>query len=283
MLAGKSSIFKTFFKKLKSFRLIKIRYFYIEKIKYPLYLLKYRLLAKLQNKTIVHFLHIGKTGGTAIRHALQNQNKPFINNKYIIFSHPHFVGLQHVIKGEKIFFFIRNPIDRFVSGFYSRKRKGMPQIYNEWTLEEAKAFNEFSTPNELALALSSKEKDIRNKGFDAMHSIGHLRTSYWDWFRNKALLEKHFDDIIFLGTQNNLNNDFETLRETLNIPKTYKLPTDKINKHKNPENTDKNLTTKAIQNLQWWYEKDFYFLELLNRNLKENGFSSIDTSSNYET
>ncbi|MFO8055166.1 MAG: sulfotransferase family 2 domain-containing protein [Bacteroidales bacterium] len=267
--------------KIKSFRLVKFRYFYIEKISYPLFLLKYRLFAKLQNKTIVHFLHIGKTGGTAIKNALKNQKKPFINDKYIIFSHPHFIGLHHVMKGERVFFFIRNPIDRFVSGFYSRKRKGMPNIYNEWNAEEAKAFNKFSTPNELAESLTSKNKKNRNIAYDALYNIGHLRTSYWDWFKNKALLQKHFDDIIFVGSQRNLNEDFEVLKKILGIPETYQLPTDKVNKHKNPENTDKHLSDKAIKNLEWWYEKDFYFLDLLNTRYKDS--STIDMNSNYGT
>lgn len=281
MVKNKISKLNILLKKIRSFRLVKFHYFYLERVKYPLFLLKYRVLAKSQNKTIVHFIHIGKTGGTAIRTALKNHNKPFINNKYIIFSHPHFVGLQHAWKGEKVFFFIRNPIDRFVSGFYSRKRKGMPHLYNEWTTGEAKAFNEFSTPNELAVSLTSENQVIRNSAYDAMRSIGHLRTSYWDWFKNEACLENHFDDIIFVGSQKNLNTDFESLKKLLDIPESYKLPTDKVNQHKNPENADKHLTNKAIENLQWWYKKDIYFLSLLKEKYRNS--STIDLSSSYET
>ena len=273
--------FISYYSKLKSFRLIKFYYFYKEKIEYPYFLWKYRLIARVQKKTIVHFLHIGKTGGTALKNALKNKEKPLVNNKYIIISHPHFVGLNHVFKGEKIFFFVRNPVDRFVSGFYSRKRKGMPHIYNEWRKEEAIAFNTFDTPNELALGLTSSDKKIRRQAYEGIMSIGHLKTSYWDWFKHETLLEKKISDIIFVGSQKNLGSDFEKLREILEIPKSHQLPKNEVAKHKNPENYDRTLDDQSIKNLKWWYKKDYYFLQFLKEKLKENGGITIDYSSNY--
>lgn len=68
----------------------------------------YRTKANIQNKTIVHFLHIGKSGGTAIKSALGNKDKPLKCNDSFIFSHPHNFTLMHTHKGEKVFIML-NP------------------------------------------------------------------------------------------------------------------------------------------------------------------------------
>ncbi len=73
----------------------------------------------------IHFLHIGKTGGTAVKYALSSYSK---NEKYEIILHGHETKLKDIPNGEKFFFFLRNPITRFTSGFYSRKRQGRPSI-----------------------------------------------------------------------------------------------------------------------------------------------------------
>ena len=58
--------------------------------------------------------------------------------------------LNDVPAGEKVVFFTRDPVSRFISGFYSRKDgdhgtrfRGLPA--------RKPPFPEFSTPNELAL------------------------------------------------------------------------------------------------------------------------------------
>ena len=231
------------------------------KIRNGLYI--FRLLAKLQNKDIVHFFHIGKTGGSSVKYALKLKNAPLINNEYIIFGHSHTFTLKDTYPGEKIFFFVRDPIDRFISGFYSRKRKGAPRIYVEWSPEEKQAFETFDTPNELAVSLSSVNEDLREKAIKAMNSIGHVRTSLWNWFINDDNFNRRLNDIIFVGTQKNLNKDFERLKKLLYLSDEYILPKDNIKAHKNPDDVDKDLSDKAYKNLKDWYSEDYRFLNLL--------------------
>ena len=231
-----------------------------------LFLLKYRLMSSFTNKTIIHMLHIGKTGGTAIKYALNNNRKPYINSKFIIISHNHSFCLRDIRSKEKCFFFIREPIDRFVSGFYSRKRKGYPKFNNRWNLDEEIAFKNFNTPNALALALTSEDTNIKQKAINAMNGITHVKSSYWDWFGNEKYFKSRISDIIFIGTQKNLGNDFIKLKKILLLPKGLKLPTDNVNSHKNSELVDKNLDLESIENLKKWYAKDLYFIELLKEN-----------------
>jgi len=249
--------------KLKKYNLFRIIFSFISKFKKSFFLLMYRILARIQGKTIVHFLHIGKTGGTSIKYALKNDKKPFINEKYIIFSPAHAFTLKDSLPGEKVFFFVRDPIDRFISGFYFKKRKGMPKIYTEWKPAEKEAFETFNTPNELAISLSKKDENIRKIAIKSMKSIGHVKSSYWDWFGDEKYLLSRIQDIIFVGTQKNLDKDFIHLKKILNLPKNLELPKDNFNKHKSPENLDKYLNPKAVKNLTEWYSKEFQFLKLL--------------------
>ena len=108
---------------------------------------KYREIAKTENKVIIHCMHIGKTGGTAIKFAMNLKGSPYVDNKYIIIGHRHSFLLNDVSLCEKCFFFVRDPVERFVSAFYSRKRKGMPRIYREWNKGEKLAFFKFNTPD----------------------------------------------------------------------------------------------------------------------------------------
>lgn len=247
---------------LRRYRIIRFIYFYKRQIP----LTKFRILAKLQEKEIVHFFHIGKTGGTSIKHALNCTRTPFINDKYIVFCHPHWFHLKDTLKGEKIFFFVRDPIDRFVSGFYSRKRKGAPRLYQEWTPDEKEAFADFDSPNHLALALSESDDAVRRKAVKAMKSIEHVKTSYWDWFDNSHYFSNRIDDVLFVGTQKNLDTDFSRLKRVLQLPDELQLPSDQVNMHKNPEHVDKHLDKRAIENLKDWFSGEYKFLKLLEGN-----------------
>jgi len=223
----------------------------------------YRQKATRENRSVVHFLHIGKSGGTAIKSALNIKNKPLVYPGHVLFAHPHNFTLMDVPEGEKVFFVVRDPVDRFVSGFYSRKRKGMPRIYREWTKGEEEAFRWFDTPNELAMALCDQDEPRAKAAAKAMKEIYHVKSSYWDWFENETYFLTRLNDVIFVGTQKTLNQDFQQLKKTLNLPEYISLPDDDVNTHKNPDSLDKSLDSVARKNLKNWYAQDYRFLELL--------------------
>lgn len=233
---------------------------------------KFRVKAYLANKQVVHFLHIGKTGGTSIKHAIQNRKSPFVNHKYVVFLHNHEFGLQDIWKGEKFFFVVRNPVKRFVSSFYSRKRKGMPRFFDDWTVEESKAFELFSTPNELALGLTSDDESVRTAARAAMKNIGHVRTSYWDWFVDEETLQTRLSDIVLVGQQETLSEDFKRLKGILDLPSSMQLPNDSVSTHSTPEKFDKRLEPEAVKNLTEWYEREYHLLQILadNNLISEN-------------
>ena len=210
-------------------------------------------------KEIVHFLHIGKTGGSAIKAVLNNNLETL---KYIIKVHKHNVSIKDIPVGEKIVFFLRDPISRFVSGFYSRQRKGRPRHNIEWTALEKEVFENFPTPNALALAFSNTmgiEKYLFAK--QAMNSIGHL-SHYNYWYIDFPYFKSRQNDILFIGFQESLESDFLDLKKILKIPLEEKLPIDDIGAHRNIKGLDKDIDKNAMLTLIDWYKEDIAFVKL---------------------
>ncbi len=56
---------------------------------------------RLQGKQFVHTLHVGETGGTAMKFALQNQP---VTQRYAIFLHPHRIGCATFPKASRFSF-----------------------------------------------------------------------------------------------------------------------------------------------------------------------------------
>ncbi len=218
-----------------------------------------RAIQRSRGKQLVHFLHIGKTGGSAIKYALRPATT---SHQFVLLLHPHPVRLSDVPPGETVFFFLRDPITRFVSGFFSRQRQGKPRHFIPWSPEEKIAFDYFHLPNQLALALSSNDDGERAKACEAMRTIRHVRDSYWKWLKDEQYLDLRADDILFIGLQENLASDFEFLMSKMSFPTNLTLPGDDLCAHRNPSHLDKSLQSKAVDNLKHWYKEDYACLEL---------------------
>jgi hypothetical protein len=218
-----------------------------------------QMLDRWRGKQLVHFLHIGKTGGTAVKYALKTYLE--IDNRLILL-HNHKVRFRDIPKGDKVIFFVRDPIKRFVSGFYGRQRQDLPRHFSPWSRDEEFVYKHFSTPNELAAALSSEDADRRNLAIKAMKSIKHVRSSYWDWFESEAYFLSRISDVFFIGFQESLDEDFQRLKKKLGLPETAKLPQNDLEAHKNPEKLDRRLEEASINNLKAWYARDYAFIEL---------------------
>jgi len=214
---------------------------------------------KILGKRKIHVLHIGKTGGSAVKDALREYPE---TRRYEILLHKHHTKLVDIPGGEGTIFFLRDPVSRFVSGFYSRQRQGQPRISIPWSAEEKLAFEHFDTPNDLAVAINSTDTVERDWALQAMRTIGHVKTSYWDWFQNEEYLRSRVSDIFFIGFQERLDEDFEILKSKLGLPENLTLPKDEIRAHKNPLGLDKTLTDEARSNLNEWYKRDFEFIAL---------------------
>ncbi len=214
---------------------------------------------RARGKRPVQFIHVGKTGGSAIKSALRPHRK---HGSYVIILNRHPVRLQDIPAGDRVVFFLRDPLSRFVSGFYSRQRKGMPRHFSPWSPEEELAFGRFTSPNALAVALSSDDTTERLNARKAMKSIEHVRNSYWKWFEDEEYFRSRLNDIFFVGFQETLDADFGKLVEKLGLPADVSLPTDEVSAHRNPAFLDYELDPIAARNLREWYADDFEFIAL---------------------
>lgn len=204
----------------------------------------------------VHFLHIRKTGGTAIAEALRP-----IAESYGIVLHDHSTKLRDVPPDHQVVFFVRHPIPRFVSGFWSRLRRGLPRHHFEWNEAETEAFRHFRKANDLAEALSATDPETAMRARQAMRGISHLKNTYKDWFSSEQELDDRSDSILLVGLQEKLNADFEYLKWLLNLPETVSLPTDDKLAHRTPPEFDRQLSLLAERNLSDWYAEDIRFYE----------------------
>ena len=205
----------------------------------------------------LHFLHIGKTGGSAIRYALKGVNS---GSKKIHF-YPHNKGLNNIPVGEKIVFFLRDPFSRFESGFYSRQRQGRPKYFYKWSKEEEKAFSIFKTPVELVRSAADQSCPLNSNAIEALNSIGHVKSHYSDRLVSLDYLTERLDDLFFVGFQETLSDDFQDLVRRIDIKEAIELPTDDVIAHRSPSYSPMSLTPKEEQFLFHWFAEDYRFIE----------------------
>jgi hypothetical protein len=203
-----------------------------------------------------HFLHIRKTGGTAIAEAL----RPIAASCDIVL-HNHDTRLSDVPFAHRVVFFVRHPISRFVSGFCSRQRHGLPRYHYQWTDGESQAFRNFRTPNDLAEALSASSPEVLTRAHAAMREISHVKHTYKEWFTGVQEISDRGESIVLIGLQEELASDFERLKQLLNLPRTLSLPADDVGAHRTPQGFDRSLSALARRNLSQWYSDDLRLYE----------------------
>lgn len=207
----------------------------------------------------MHFIHVGKTGGTALTQALLECRDAA---DYEILLCGHAVTLGHIPPGEHVMFILRNPLSRFVSGFNGRLREDLPRYHYPWTEGERRAFERFKTPDELATALSSRDEAQRLAAEDAMQSIGHVNTPYSYWFGSESAFRRRLPDVFFIAFQERLNDDFERLKRKLRLPEDAHLPAGEKDAHRTPAGYSRQLSETARTNLRRWYARDLAFVAL---------------------
>jgi hypothetical protein len=207
----------------------------------------------------LNVLHIGKTGGTALKHVLAANVEA---SRYQLLFRGHDVTLADVPAGEAYMFLIRDPLARFVSAFNGRLREDRPRYHYPWRDEERVAFAIFRTANQLAEALSADDAEARAQAEAAMHGIGHVNTPYAFWFPDVSAFRARLDDLFFIGLQDRLDADFGLLRRKLGLPEDVRLPQDETVAHRTPAGFESQLSERGRANLERWYAHDIAFVRL---------------------
>lgn len=209
-------------------------------------------------KPMLHFLHIGKTGGSAFKSAIKKHTDA---SRFEVRLHGHATTLKDIPVGEYVTFFLRDPISRFISGFYSRQRKGQPRFYSEWRPREKEVFEHFQTPNQLALSLAIESSADHSLSHTAMKKVQHLKR-YRYWYGSFEYFRSRIKDIFYIGFQESLSQDFGELKRLLGLPDHIQLPDDDIGAHRNPKGLDKSIDDIGVTALKHWYSEDYRFISI---------------------
>lgn len=214
----------------------------------------------------LNFLHIGKNAGTQIKLYAESLNA--IQSKYLIVTHRHRTFLRDLPDNEAFFFSIRDPITRFYSAFYSRKRKDAPRIYAEHSINEHLAFNEFEHANDLAEALfcDSKESIM---AICAIKSIIHTSMNQIDFFSCQGNFFRTRPPFHIIR-QEFFDFDIMNFQKKLGIKTSITIPIDRVKSHANDYSNLPLLSDIALKNLTNWYSQDFEFYKACSCWLKDN-------------
>jgi hypothetical protein len=220
----------------------------------------------VSNQRIV-FLHIGKNAGTQIAFLC----KQLIRYGVVVDGVSHDVKLKRIESGRPYFFSIRDPVSRFRSGFYSRKRKGQPRLYVEWSRYEAYAFEKFEHANELAESLFRRDAWGRD-AIRAISSIRHTSMQQIDWF--EGALNFELRPPVWIIRQEKLEQDFNKFLKRLDLEVELGdllISSDAKMAHKNDYSDIPDLSDLAMANLRRWYARDVAFYELCVEWMDEQG------------
>lgn len=204
---------------------------------------------------IIHFLHIGKAAGTQVRHLAQALNAQ--QDDLHIIKHAHHVKFNDLPRKSRYFFSIRDPLSRFVSGFYSRKRKGQPRIYSEWSAHERRAFKNFEHAADLAESLFESTPRGAKASF-AINSIRHTSQNQVDWFDRAGFFLK-VRPPVYIIRQEHFDTDWAGFLDRIGIDGPIETEADSVVSHRNDYTDIPPLTEKAKANLTAWYCQDIEF------------------------
>lgn len=214
----------------------------------------------------VHFVHVAKTGGTAVRYAIREarrENGGRLESPWgPVWAHDHRFGLWDLEPDDKAVLIFRDPVSRFVSGFNSRLRRGAPRYMLEWTRAERRAFEWFPTPHALADALARRRGVTRRRAEFAMRSIRHLKRPMTFWTGDPEYFRTHLHQVLYVARQETLDDDWETLKELLGLPRGQSLPADPVVAHRSPGGEDTAISERGVRALRRWFADDYELVEI---------------------
>jgi hypothetical protein len=165
-------------------------------------------------------------------------------------------SINKVPVGEGIVVTIREPLSRFCSGFYDRKRGGAPAYDNPVPEYVKVALDMFETPRYLAESIDTKEAQ------DLMFWVSHFGRVYTRTFGSVALVRERASDFYAIIKHDTFEADVAKFLVKLEMPAGVTLPSGD-DAHVAPEGEDRVLSPLAISNLQAWYKNDIEIYEEL--------------------
>ena len=200
-----------------------------------------------------NFIHIPKTGGTAIKYAIADSG----NNQINFPSRGHNLTLHSV--SENACFIIREPWHRFCSGYWERATMQLRREesskndyanfgYADLNPQEQEIINQYKTPNELLSYI--------RKGNTPPSILGELTASITKWTGNE-------NDLVNMHNKIKLVFALKDLNKAMNFFFKLELPQDPFRKRSRALFNMQQSYDISPENKQWFeneYRKDDYKL-----------------------
>ena len=202
----------------------------------------------------IAFHHIGKTGGTSLFGSInsvqyENGNKGLLELGVTSRGHS---GRFNYGADTKVFFTVRDPIARMISGYYCKWfEKGWRKTPSE--IESKKkglSFNDFVT------AWRTGEGELGKWANDLKNSSIHLGRMK-KWYKHIKAFKDNPQKVIFVMFQETLRDDFNTIRST--IPRFSVLP-DLPRHNSNPSTRNKTISEQNHRFLADYFKEDYEFV-----------------------
>ncbi len=215
-------------------------------------------------------IHVGKTGGTYIKGIIRlvsgttiTREPQIINDNLVLLGHKTLTETANMYGEDHRFAFIfREPTERFISGFHSRLRMGIPDRKVIWSPKEAAAFAVFKTPNDLAEALYCDDTYTMSAAHYSMNAIRHLHRGYEFHFGNQFRFAAHKQDkIVTCIDLKNLDKNIHRFLNQIGI-EHVNIDIDQYSEMRTITDHSKYLSELARVSLKQFWKNEYKYYEL---------------------
>ncbi len=201
----------------------------------------------------VFMIHIGKTGGSSLKSWIRSH----LSGKVIMNSHNLRLGDR---KNAKYIFLVRDPVDRWISGYLHTLNTCCVESHLRWTL--LNAFAMYPSPTAFAEALYQDPE-----AFKAASSMFHVHRGFHFYL---GKIKNHLQDILWVGDLGNLKNHTANLSKMMGVvvtepPGRLNTVHDLAGKFLHHSNIQflKNVSWNARCNIERYVSRDYDILDLL--------------------
>lgn len=199
----------------------------------------------------IHYLHIGKSAGTRIMGVIDALNAQA--GRIVMLRRTHQTALRDLPRCARYFFSIRDPVSRFVSGFYSRLNENRPSLHSPWTFGEDLVFGYYDHAAQLADDLFEPGA-VGRRAVEAMCSLGHAPAQI-SWFNEAGCFLSHRPPI-WIIRQEHFDSDLDEFLRRGGFD--YAHPKGERSNAASGESRPA-LSEKGRSNLERWYAADLAF------------------------
>lgn len=204
------------------------------------------------------FILIGGTGGDAVEALL---SRPCERHGIEFSRFPQHTRIDDVLKADpdiRLCFGVSDPLERFVSVFWSRLRRGGPHTNTTWSADEMAVFQWFKSPTHLAEALSSEDERQVSAALFAFDALGDLKHNYEFHMESVDKLKSIESRIFMAWDMAEFGERDRELWHSVGLPADqFRTPAKPLGERARPRPHEEELSALAKRNLQTFWRKDF--------------------------